>query len=221
LVAALQDPSWTVTQAATVALGAMGTNAVPALGERLRNARASELAWVLQAVAALGTNAASLAPELAEMAVTATPGTADQAAYALARAGAKSVGAVTNYLSLTTNAPAQIRLLNVLRQIGEPALPATNQLFELTHSANAIVRLNARYALAATFAPRDLVAPQWLAGLHDPDATNVETCLRYLTIYPSNVRKYNREIAELAHHPTNSIAALASNALTIFRAWPE
>jgi hypothetical protein len=220
LVAALQDPSWTVTQAATVALGAMGTNAVPALGERLQKASAGELGWVLQAVAALGTNAAPLAPQLAELAVD-TPGNADYAAYALARAGAKSVGAITNVLSITTNTRAQIRLLNALRQIGEPALAATNQLFELTQSTNPTVRLNARYVLAATAAPRDLVVPQWVEGLRDPDSTNVETCLRYLTIYPADVRKYNREIGALVNHPTNSIALLASNSLTRCRAWPE
>jgi hypothetical protein len=201
-----------------VALGAMGTNAVPALGERLRSAAPAELVWALQAIATLGTNAAPLAPQLAEMTVM-NPAVGGYASSALARVGAGSVGAITNWLS-TTNIGAQIRLLVALGQIGEPALAATNQLFELTRSTNPMVRLNARNVLGAN-APRDLVVTQWLEGLHDSDSTNVEACLRFLTIYPSNVRKYNREIAELTHHPTNAIALLASNALTRVRVWPK
>src|SRR4051812_43481608 len=220
LVAALQDPSWTVTQAAAVALGAMGTNAVPALGGRLSKAGGSELPWVLQAVAALGTNAAPLAPELAKIAVNDNSGVGGYASSALARIGAESVGAITNYL-LTKNVTTQLRLLDALRQIGPPSIAATNQLFELTRSTNPTIRLNARYVLAATFAPRDLVVTQWLEGLRDPDVTNVDASLRFLAIYPSNVHRYNREIAELSRHATNSIAMFASNTLTIFRAWPK
>jgi hypothetical protein len=61
----------------------------------------------------------------------------------------------------------------------------------------------------------------WLAGLHDPDARNVELSLRFLTMFPTNVRTFNREIALLATHPTNSIRQMASNALTMFNAWPK
>jgi hypothetical protein len=222
LMAALQDPSWMVTQAAATALGAMGSNAVPALGERLTNGTSGELPWVLQAIALTGTNAAALAPKLAEM-TTAQPGAgaiAESAAYALARIGAGAIAAITNGL-LTTNVATQLRLLNALRQIGPPAIAATNQLFELTQSVNPTIRLNARYVMGATYAPRELTAKYWAAGLRDSDSTNVEVSLRFLTVYPANVRAYNREIAELARHPTNSIALMASNALTTFRAWPK
>jgi hypothetical protein len=94
-------------------------------------------------------------------------------------------------------------------------------LFELTHNTNPTVRLNARYVLAATYPPADLFATQWVEGLRDPDATNVEACLHFLSIHPANVRKFNREIAELTNHPAFSIANLASNTLTTCRAWPQ
>jgi len=221
LVAALRDPSWTVTQAAVQALGAMGSNAAPALGERLTNAGVNEMPWVLQAVGALGTNAAPMAPRLAEMTIADSGGaTANLAGYALARIGQEAISAITNLLS-TTNTAAQLRLLNSLRQMGTQALAATNQLFSLMHHTNPAVRAHARYVLGGAYASKDVVTPYWVEGLRDPDSTNVEVSLRYLTVYPANVLAYNREIAELARHPTNSIAALASNALTTFQAWPK
>jgi len=220
LVAALQDESWTVTQAAAFALGAMGTNALPALRERLSYAKPAEIPWVLQAITALGTNAAPLAPPVAEIFGGQDAGAANLASIALMRMGADSVPAVTNFLS-STNVKVQFRTLVLLSQLGPPAIVATNQLFSLMQSENPTIRLNARQALAATMPPRELATPLWLEGLRDSDSTNVEASLRFLTMYPTNVRAFNREIASLALHPTNSIASIASNALTTFRAWPQ
>jgi hypothetical protein len=98
------------------------------------------------------------------------------------------------------------------------AVPA---LVSLIKSDNSDIRLLARQALASTLPSRDFSYPIWLEGLRDPDPRNVETSLRALTIFPTNVRTFNREIASLATHPTNSIREIASNALTIFRAWPR
>jgi hypothetical protein len=220
LVAALQDPSWTVTQAAAVALGAMGTNAVPTLRDRLKRAKPTEMPWALQAVTALGTNASPLAPQVAEIFGEHDSGLANIASISLIRIGPEAVPVVTNFLS-STNVALQIRTLNLLAQLGGAALVATNEFFTLMQSSNPAVRLSARQALAATIPPRELATPFWLEGLRDSDPTNVEASLRFLTIYPSNVLAYNREIASLAVHSNNSIASMASNALTRFRAWPK
>jgi hypothetical protein len=223
LVAALQDPSWMVAQAATTALIAMGTNAVPTLGARLTNATLGELPWVLQALAAIGTNTAPLAPQLADIATTdaAVGAPFGYAVTALARAGPDALPVITNRLATTTNVMAQLRLLNALKQMGEAAMAVTNTLFELMRSTNAAVRLSAREAFGNTLPSRDLGRPIWLEGLNDPDAKNAEVSLHFLTMHPSNVHVYNREIEKLTRHPTASLAAMASNALTRFNAWPE
>lgn len=219
LVAALQDPSWAVTMAAATALGSMGSNAVPALADRLTNGSPQEIPWVLQAVVALGTNAVLLAPQLAKIIET-NNSWADYASLCLTQIGAPAVPLVTPVLHGTNDATI-LRGLNMLVQIGIPSIAATNEFFALMHHNNPLIRLRARHALASTLPPRELAAPHWLEGLHDPDSTNVLTSLQYLTAFPMNVRTYNREIAELTSHPTNAIAATASNTLTIFRSWPK
>lgn len=220
LVAALQDPSWPVAMAAATALGSMGSNVVPTLGERLTNGSPQEIPWVLQAIVALGTNAAPLTPQLAALVESNNFGWADSAALCLMRIGAPAVPQVTKVLH-GTNDTTILRGLDTLVQIGIPSISATNEIFALMHHGNPRIRLRARHALASTLPPRELAAPHWLEGLHDPDSTNVLTSLRYLTAFPVNVRTYNREISELTAHPTNAIAETASNALTIFRSWPK
>ncbi len=219
LVAALRDPSWTIGQAAAVALGTIGTNAVPAVGERLTKASPTEMGLALQAITMWGTNAAPLAPTLTKMIATNAP-TSGYAASALARIGAEAVPLITNALS-TVDDRARLQFLRALAEIGEPAIAATNQLAELIRSTNAMVRLGARYALGATYLPKEFANPIWLEGLHDSDSTNVAVSLHFLSVYPANVRKYNREIAALTNHPINSIALAASNALTTWGAWPR
>jgi HEAT repeat protein len=219
LVAALHDSSWTIGQAAAVALGSMGTNAVPAVGERLTKASSTEMGLALQAITMWGTNAAPLAPTLAKMIATNAP-TSGYAASALARIGREAVPWITNALS-TVDDNARLQFLRALAEIGEPAIAATNQLAELIRSTNAMVRLHARYALGATYLSKEFANPIWLEGLHDSDSTNVAVSLHFLTLYPANVRRYNREIAALTNHPTNSIALAASNALAKWGAWPQ
>jgi HEAT repeat protein len=217
LVAAAGDPSWTVAQAAAGALAAMGSNAVPALDQRLSKASPAELPWLLQSAMALGTNAAPLAPKLAPLLETPLWGSA---AAALAGCGAAAVPIVTDRLA-TTNQELQIRALHVFGNMGTKAVAATNAIVPLTMSTNANVRYAAFTALSAMMLPKDAWSAFWASGLHDSDARNVEICLRQLAIYPGNVRAYNREIALLASHPTNSIRQVATNALTMWRAWPD
>jgi hypothetical protein len=220
LVAALSDPSWTIAQTAAVALGAMGSNAVPALDRRLSLASPPELTWVLQAVTALGTNAAPLVPKLEPLLASEHNNVGVGASMALARIGFAAVPAVTNSFS-NTNKAVLIRSLLTLQQIGPAALATTNSIVPLTRHSDPIVRLYALQALASIYPPREFSAPVWLAGLRDPDIRNVEISLRMLTIFPTNVRIYNREIARLTWHPTNSIREIASNSLTLFKAWPQ
>jgi hypothetical protein len=220
LIAALQDPNWAVAQSAAVALAAVGPNAVPALGERLDKADADELRWALQAVAALGTNSTPLIPQLARLAGSTNTARPGDAAYALARIGEPAVPSIIELLS-TKNVAVQVRLLSTLQQIGPHSAAATNELFRLMRSPNPSVRFYARYAFAATIPTREVEVPYWLEGLRDSDSTNVLVSLQYLSRHPRAVRAHNSEIAALLTHPTNSIAIAASNALTMWRAWPK
>jgi hypothetical protein len=220
LIAAMDDTTVIVAQQAGQALGAMGSNAVPAVSERLSKANASEVPRWLQVVALLGTNAAPMAPQVAPLLLEDGNAVWAFAQAALGRMGGAAVPEVARYLQ-NTNQKVQLRALAALTQIGLPAASATNALIPLTTNENPQIRLQARQAFCATMPSREIATPVWLAGLDDPDSRNVEICLRQLTIYPTNVRMYNREIARLAVHPTNSIRQIASNALTIFRAWPK
>lgn len=221
LVAALSDPSPVIAQAAAVALGSMESAAVPALRERLRAAGPNELPWVLHAVIALGTNAAPLAPELG-MILENPPNAAlgDWAVMACARIGPDAIAVVERAFE-NTNRDVILRGLSVLSQIGAPGIAATNVLFQLSRSEDSEIRLRARQAFGAANPAREVALPIWLEGLRDSDSRNIEVSLWFLTIYPTNVRAFNCEIAALASHPTNSIREIASNALTRLRAWPE
>lgn len=221
LIAALSDPSPIVAHAAATALGSMGPAAVPALRERFEVAGSGELPWVLQAISALGTNAAALAPDLGRVLENpGNPAMAGWAQLALARIGPEAVPVIREALQ-KTNRQVRLQGLSALVNIGAPAIAATNILFELTRSEDADIRLSARQALGATLPPREVGLPVWVEGLRDPDVRNVETSLRFLTIHPASVRQYSDEVAALASHPTNSIREIASNALTRFHAWPK
>jgi hypothetical protein len=87
LMAAIQDPSYTVAQSAVVALGSMGSNAVPALMERLPVAPPNEQQWLLQAAGFLGTNAAPLAPILLQLSRSTNGSVGTFARFAIERAG--------------------------------------------------------------------------------------------------------------------------------------
>lgn len=221
LTAALADPSPIIAQASAGALGSMSSAAVPALRERLRSADANEKPWVLQAVSALGTNAAPLAPEVGRILENAPDaGIAGLAQMALARIGPEALPTIENLVQ-NTNREIRLRGLSALANLGQPALAATNILFELSRNEDAEIRLRARQAFGATLPPRDLGLPLWVEGLRDPDPKNVELSLRFLTIHPASVRQFSNDIVTLASHPTNSIRDVASNALTRFRAWPQ
>lgn len=219
LMAAIRDPAPTVAMPAAAALGAIGSNAVPVIGERLSITNLAELPMLLQAVTIIGTNAATLAPKIAPLLAEDGGGVWGFAQMALARIGGAATPEVVKQLE-STNQTVQLRALSTLSQIGVPALSATNAILPFTTNASAKIRLQARQALSATMPPKEIGAPVWLVGLKDPDVANVEISLRQLTIFPSNVRAYNHEIAALAGHPTNSIRQMASNALTAFHAWP-
>lgn len=221
LIAALSDPSPVVAQAAATALGSIGSAAVPALRERLNAAGPEELPYVLQAVQALGTNAAPLAPELGRTLENApNPAMAGWAQMTLGGIGPAAVPVIMRTL-VKTNRDVRLRGLTTLVNLGPAASPATNILFELTRSEDPDIRLAARKAFGGTLPPREAGLPIWLEGLRDPDARNVETSLRFLIIFPASVRQHSNEIAGLTLHPTNSIRQTASDALTLFRAWPK
>jgi hypothetical protein len=219
LVAAVREGFTSVSSPAAAALGATGSNAVPAIAEELAKANPKEIPAFLQAVVVMGTNAAPLAPQIA-------PILEDKqfwayARMALGRIGGAAVPSVTNILAGSTNHMAKIHALETLAQIGEAATPATNMLFTFFTNASPDIRLEARRAYVSTLPSREASAPIWLVGLKDEDPRSVELSLRMLTIFPSNVRIYSNEIAMLAMHPTNSIREIASNALTMMRAWPK
>ncbi|HUS35885.1 MAG TPA: hypothetical protein VM680_11090 [Verrucomicrobiae bacterium] len=221
LIVALSDPSPIIAQAAAVALGSMDAAAVPALRDRLNVAAPNEIPWVLQAVSALGTNAAPLAPELGRILENApNSGMAGWVEATFAKIGPEAVPAIEKVMQ-NTNREVVLRGLSALANLGQSGIAATNILFELSRSEDAEIRLRARQAFGATLPPRELGLPVWVAGMRDPYPKNVEVSLRFLAIHPASVRQYSNEIAGLASHPTISIREVASNALTRFHAWPR
>jgi hypothetical protein len=218
LVAAVKEGMTTVSSPAASALGAIGSNAVPAIAEELGRANPKEVPSFLQAVAIIGTNAAPLAPKIAPM--LEDKQLWPYARMALARIGGAAVPSITNILA-GTNRTAKAHALECLAQIGVPATSATKMILSFVTNEDANLRLEARRAYSSTLPTREDSAPIWLEGLKDSDARSVELSIHLLTIYPSNVRVYSNEIAALATHPMNSIRETASNALTLTRSWPK
>jgi HEAT repeat protein len=219
LVAALGDENFAVTRNAANALASMGTNALGPLRERLPRAQVQEQIAILFTLASMQTNAAPAAPDIAALLESESTPVADMAAFTLGSLGPDAAPAITNFLT-STNSKILIRALQALAQLGPHGASASNEVVRLIQSPDPALRLHARMAFASTYPPKEFAQPIWVAGLRDPDPHNLEVSLRNLTMYPGNVREFNREIAALTSHPTNIIRVFASNALTTFRAWP-
>jgi hypothetical protein len=220
LVPALGDPSYQIAQAAAIALISMGSNAIPALNERLLKAGGNELSILLQIIPTLGTNGGPLAPAVARLVESGDVGVAANASLALGRMGETAIPSAVPLLA-STNPTVRLRALSILAQIGPPASCATNAIISIAKSDDNRLRLEAMRALGATLPPRQIGEPLWVAGLKDPDPRVVELSARQLTLFPASIRAFNHELALLALHSTNNVSEIASNALSRFNAWPK
>jgi hypothetical protein len=220
LIDALNDPSPLVAQSAAIALGNIGPNAIPALRSRLTNGTPAEMPWLFFALGLMRSNAAPAAPEIATHLTNDQMTVGDRAAMTLMQIGAPSAFLATNYFN-STNLKTRLRALSVLRNIGPSVAPATNTILPLLTDTNSEIRYNALLITMIAQPPPEFATPIWLNGIKDTDPRNVELALNGLAQRGEDVITYNREIAALAARNQPGVSAIASNALTLFRAWPR
>ena len=215
LIAALNDPQ--VSNFAADALAGIGAPAVPALRQMLLDN--TNVSWTLYALGRIGTNAIVTVPEIIPHLISRNTEVSYRALLALMRMSPASIPEVTNHLS-DTNALMRANLLNVIHQIGPPAMAARPAVLPLVRDPSSDVRNAALMAYASLYPLPAEAAPVWLEALKDSSSTNVAFALQMLIAFPRNVHNHSNELAALAERPERFIREPASNALTRFNSWP-
>jgi HEAT repeat protein len=171
LIEKLTDNDFQVRHDAANAIVKIGSPAVPALIEALKNEN-KQVRWrAASALGAIGTEASAAVPALITTLQDEDEYIRRIAAYALGKIGPQASAAVPELLDALQDSDRNLRLVAAyaLGKIGSEASAAVPTLIARLQDANAEVRLNAATALGRIGAEAKTTVPALIAALQDKD----------------------------------------------------
>jgi hypothetical protein len=153
----------------TERLAALGTSVVPALAAALDRPDVGDTAgaWIAEALARIGPDAAAAAPALGRR-LAKGGGCSATTSHALELIGAPGVPWLAAALS-SPNEPARVWASDALADLGPLAAGATDALVVALEDPSADVRSNAAHAAVAAGAPRERLLPALLRLADDEE----------------------------------------------------